>query len=75
MRNTLFGLIYTALLTGANAAAAADPDILPLRTGDMKKLVVHETPVATTTASIQRPQPTPCPRAPPSSSGACANGW
>ena len=53
MRKIVFGLIYTALLTGANAAAAADPDILPLRTGDMKKLVVHETPVATTTAAFE----------------------
>ena len=53
MRKVLFGMIYTALLTGANAAWAAGPDILGLREGDMKKLVVHETPEAVSTASFQ----------------------
>ena len=53
MRKLLFGLIYTALLTGANAASAADPDILGLRSGDMKKLVVHETPQAVSNATFQ----------------------
>ncbi|MCX7561012.1 TlpA disulfide reductase family protein [Sulfitobacter sp. F26204] len=46
MRNLVFGLLYTALLTGANAALSAGPDILSLRTGDMKKLIVHDSPQA-----------------------------
>ncbi len=50
MRKLLFGFIYTALLAGANAALAGGPDILPLRAGDMKKLIVHDTPVATSDA-------------------------
>lgn len=36
-------LLYTALALGANAALA---DVASLRTGDMKKLALHETPVA-----------------------------
>ena len=47
MRKFLFGIVYTALLTGANAAMAAGPDISALRDGDMKKLMVHETPQET----------------------------
>ena len=53
MRKLLFGLIYTALLAGANAAAAADPDILGLRSGDMKKLIVHDAPQAVSSASFE----------------------
>jgi thiol-disulfide isomerase/thioredoxin len=41
VRNLLV-VLYTAFLLGANAAAA---DIAALRDGDMKKLVLHETPV------------------------------
>lgn len=52
MRKLVFGLVYTALLTGANAAWAAGPDILLMRTGDMKKLVVHETPQAVSDAAF-----------------------
>ncbi|MEM6305069.1 MAG: TlpA disulfide reductase family protein [Pseudomonadota bacterium] len=43
-------VMYTALLTGANAALAANEDLLALREGDMKKLVIHDTPKATTDA-------------------------
>ncbi|MEM6940349.1 MAG: TlpA disulfide reductase family protein [Pseudomonadota bacterium] len=44
MRKSVLGLIYTALLAGANLAWAAGPDIASLREGDMKKLVVHDSP-------------------------------
>ncbi|KIN60133.1 Thiol:disulfide interchange protein [Sulfitobacter noctilucae] len=52
MRKVIFGLVYTALLAGANPALAAGPDILPLRDGDMKKLVVHDTPESTSDAAF-----------------------
>ncbi|KIN63650.1 Redoxin [Sulfitobacter noctilucicola] len=45
--------MYTALLTSANAALAAGPDILSIRDGDMKKLIVHSTPEATSDAAFQ----------------------
>lgn len=54
MRKLALGLtyaVYTALLAGANPVLAG-PDILGLRTGDMKKLVVHETPTATSDAAF-----------------------
>ena len=51
MRKLLLGLMYTALLAGANAAMAAGPDIISLREGDMKKLIVHDTPQAVSDAS------------------------
>lgn len=41
-------LMYMALTFGANAAFADMYGITDLRDGDMKKLVVHEQPVATT---------------------------
>lgn len=44
MRKFVFGVMYTALLAGANPALAESPDISSLRDGDMKKLVVHGTP-------------------------------
>ncbi|QFT58950.1 Thiol:disulfide interchange protein TlpA [Sulfitobacter sp. THAF37] len=50
MRKFVLGLVYTALLTGANPALAAGADILGLRDGDMKKLVVHDAPTATSDA-------------------------
>ena len=50
MRKVVVSLLYTALIAGANAAMAADVDILSLREGDMKKLIVHETPEATSDA-------------------------
>ncbi|MDG1169565.1 MAG: TlpA disulfide reductase family protein [Sulfitobacter sp.] len=52
MRKLVFGLVYTALLAGANTAMAAGADILSLRDGDMKKLIVHETPEATSDAAF-----------------------
>lgn len=39
----LLAVLYTAFLLGANPAAA---DIAALRDGDMKKLALHESPVA-----------------------------
>jgi thiol-disulfide isomerase/thioredoxin len=53
MRNFAFGLMYTVLVAGANTAWAADPDIAALRDGDMKKLVVHESPQATSDVSFE----------------------
>lgn len=44
MRKLVFGVMYTALLAGANMAFAGSPEISSLREGDMKKLVVHNTP-------------------------------
>ena len=38
----LLGVLYTALLLGANPVAA---DVAALRDGDMKKLALHEVPV------------------------------
>ena len=52
MRKIVFGLVYTALLTGANATWAAGPDILSLRDGDMKKLIVHDGPQAVSDAAF-----------------------
>ncbi|MDF1728571.1 MAG: TlpA disulfide reductase family protein [Sulfitobacter sp.] len=53
MKNFLIGLIYTALTLGATTALAAGPEIESLRDGDMKKLVVHESPQATSDAAFQ----------------------
>ncbi|MEW9921072.1 TlpA disulfide reductase family protein [Marimonas sp. MJW-29] len=53
MRKFVLGLMYTALLAGANAALAAGPDILSLREGDMKKLIVHDAPQAVSDAPFQ----------------------
>lgn len=52
MRKVIFGLLYTALLAGANPAAAEMPDIAALRDGDMKKLVVHTTPESVSNAAF-----------------------
>lgn len=52
MKKFVASLLYTALIAGANAAMAADVDILSLREGDMKKLIVHETPEATSDAAF-----------------------
>lgn len=52
MRKLVFGLVYTALFAGANAAMAAGPDITSLREGDMKKLVVHTVPQAVSNAAF-----------------------
>lgn len=53
MKKLVFGLVYTALMTGANTTWAAGPDITSLRVGDMRKLVVHQTPEATSDATFQ----------------------
>ena len=55
MRKTVLGFVYTALVLGANAAfGETDSDaLLALRDGDMKKLMVHETPKATSSASFE----------------------
>jgi len=54
MKKLLLVLVYTALTTGANPALAADADIIvPLLEGDLKKLVVHEVPKATSGASFE----------------------
>ena len=50
MKKLLLAFVYTALVTGANPAIAAGPDITGLRNGDMKKLIVHTTPAATSDA-------------------------
>lgn len=50
MKLLLSALIYTALTLGANAA-----DIAALRDGDMKKLVIHETPVEVSQAVFTTP--------------------
>ncbi len=48
-----FALFYAALLTGANAAMAADPGVLEaLKTGEMKQLAVHSTPRPAGTADF-----------------------
>lgn len=52
MKNLVLAFVYTALVTGANTVAAAGADILSLRDGDMKKLIVHETPIATSDAAF-----------------------
>jgi len=52
MKNLVLAFVYTALVTGANPVAAAGADILSLRDGDMKKLIVHETPIATSDAAF-----------------------
>ncbi|MEP5029055.1 MAG: TlpA disulfide reductase family protein [Marinomonas sp.] len=54
MKKLLFALVYTALTAGANTALAADADIIaPHTTGDMKKLIVHSAPMATSSASFE----------------------
>ena len=52
MKKLLLAFVYTALVAGANTALAGTADISDLRTGDMKKLIVHETPVATSSAAF-----------------------
>jgi thiol-disulfide isomerase/thioredoxin len=53
MKNILLAFVYTALTLGANPALAADADIIaPLVSGDMKKLAVHSTPKATSSAAF-----------------------
>ncbi len=53
MKKLVMAFVYTALLTGANGSFAEGADIASLRTGDMKKLVVHGTPEATSNAPFE----------------------
>lgn len=53
MKKLVLALVYTALVTGANTGSAAGTDIAGLRDGDMKKLVVHSTPTATSDAAFE----------------------
>jgi len=54
MRKLLLALVYTALGLGANPALAADADIIaPLIAGDMKKLALHPSPKATSSAAFE----------------------
>ena len=54
MRKLLLAFVYTALGLGANPALAADADIIaPLVAGDMKKLAVHPSPKATSSAAFE----------------------
>ncbi|MBD3664036.1 TlpA disulfide reductase family protein [Sulfitobacter aestuariivivens] len=53
MRTIALVAMYTALMAGANPALAGNEALMDLRDGDMKKLVIHETPQSTTDASFQ----------------------
>lgn len=53
MKKVMLALVYTALAVGANPSFGQSVDITGLRDGDMKKLVVHETPGATSTVPFQ----------------------
>ena len=53
MRKIVLALVYTALAVGANPGFAQSADIAALRDGDMKKLVVHDAPVATSSVAFQ----------------------
>lgn len=53
MKKLLFAFVYTALTAGANPVLAADADIIaPLVAGDMKKLAIHSSPKATSSAAF-----------------------
>ncbi len=53
MKKIMLALVYTALALGANPSFGQSADIKPLRDGDMKKLVVHDSPVATSSVAFQ----------------------
>lgn len=53
-RMGFWAVVYTALSFGANPAAA-DPALEALRQGEMRKLVVHEAPVAVSEAGYTDP--------------------
>ena len=53
MKKLFAALMYTALVTGANPGFADSSMIASLREGDMRKLVVHETPTETSTVPFQ----------------------
>ncbi|MFQ1699472.1 TlpA disulfide reductase family protein [Loktanella agnita] len=44
MRKLMFALLYTALALVANPGVAEVTDIAALREGDMRKLILHDTP-------------------------------
>ncbi len=52
MRTFALALVYTALTMGANPAFAGPDNLAALRDGDMKKLIIHETPAATSDAAF-----------------------
>jgi len=52
MKKLVLACVYTALTLGANAALADTSALLALRDGDMKKLIIHDTPEATSGASF-----------------------
>jgi len=52
MKYLMLALVYTALSVGANPALADGPDIVSLRDGDMKKLVVHDAPTSASNAAF-----------------------
>lgn len=53
MKKLFAALVYTALVMGANPSFADGETISELRSGDMKKLVVHTTPKATSNAAFK----------------------
>jgi thiol-disulfide isomerase/thioredoxin len=54
MKKLLLAFVYTALTAGANPVLAADADIIaPLLAGDMKKLALHDTPTAASSAPFE----------------------
>ena len=52
MKKLFLAMMYTALALGANPALAGNDDLLGLRSGDMKKLIIHDTPKATSDAAF-----------------------
>ncbi len=53
MKKILLAVVYTALTMGANPALANDAETMtPLVSGDMKKLAIHGTPKATSSAAF-----------------------
>ena len=52
MRKLLLALMYTGLSLGANPALADNAALMELRAGDMKKLVIHDAPKATSSAAF-----------------------
>lgn len=51
----VLAVVYTALALGANPVAA-DPALEALKSGDMRKLVVHSTPIAAGDATFTDPE-------------------
>ena len=53
MKHIVAAIMYTALALGANTVGADTSDAAALRDGDMKKLVFHGTPAATSGAAFE----------------------